>query len=208
MGGGPRQVTDSWEHMWWDHLHWKRCARSEKAAGVLLAGWQQAAGSRAPGSGGSATAHDDAHDAAAVVLVSLLAGGRSLAPALHSRRTCTGGNRRTRWRVISPLCCGAARALQQQCRVRAGLTQQLTGRLQPQAAAFLLCLCSRIGQQGLVFARPLCTTALQPRFGQAFFMLGVHTCYCLFSPARNMQRPRGPNAARQQHGCASHDEVV
>ena len=24
MGGGPRPVTDSWEHMWWDNLHWKR----------------------------------------------------------------------------------------------------------------------------------------------------------------------------------------
>lgn len=24
VGGGPRNVTDSWEHMWWDHLHWKR----------------------------------------------------------------------------------------------------------------------------------------------------------------------------------------
>ncbi|KAI8466144.1 MAG: hypothetical protein J3K34DRAFT_434638 [Monoraphidium minutum] len=24
MGGGPRPVTDSWEHMWWDSLHWKR----------------------------------------------------------------------------------------------------------------------------------------------------------------------------------------
>ena len=22
--GGPRPVTDSWEHMWWDNLHWKR----------------------------------------------------------------------------------------------------------------------------------------------------------------------------------------
>lgn len=24
MGGGPRPVTDSWEHMWWDNLAWKR----------------------------------------------------------------------------------------------------------------------------------------------------------------------------------------
>ncbi len=24
IGGGPRPVTDSWEHMWWDSLHWKR----------------------------------------------------------------------------------------------------------------------------------------------------------------------------------------
>ncbi|GAX83864.1 hypothetical protein CEUSTIGMA_g11289.t1 [Chlamydomonas eustigma] len=24
LGGGPRDVTDSWEHMWWDNLHWKR----------------------------------------------------------------------------------------------------------------------------------------------------------------------------------------
>lgn len=24
MGGGPRPVTDSWEHMWWDSLQWKR----------------------------------------------------------------------------------------------------------------------------------------------------------------------------------------
>lgn len=22
--GGPRPVTDSWEHMWWDNLQWKR----------------------------------------------------------------------------------------------------------------------------------------------------------------------------------------
>ena len=26
MGGGPREVTDSWEHRWWDNLHWKRYA--------------------------------------------------------------------------------------------------------------------------------------------------------------------------------------
>jgi hypothetical protein len=25
LGGGPRPVNDSWEHMWWDNLHWKRC---------------------------------------------------------------------------------------------------------------------------------------------------------------------------------------
>mmetsp|Transcript_10486 Transcript_10486/g.28687 ORF Transcript_10486/g.28687 Transcript_10486/m.28687 type:complete len:128 (+) Transcript_10486:87-470(+) len=24
LGGGPRPVTDSWEHMWWNNLHWKR----------------------------------------------------------------------------------------------------------------------------------------------------------------------------------------
>lgn len=24
LGGGPRPVTDSWEHMWWDNLHWRR----------------------------------------------------------------------------------------------------------------------------------------------------------------------------------------
>lgn len=24
LGGGPRPVNDSWEHMWWDNLQWKR----------------------------------------------------------------------------------------------------------------------------------------------------------------------------------------
>jgi hypothetical protein len=36
VGGGPRNVTDSWEHMWWDHLHWKRCEAGQQGVGSLL----------------------------------------------------------------------------------------------------------------------------------------------------------------------------
>ena len=34
MGGGPRPVTDSWEHMWWDNLHWKRWKARAAAGGA------------------------------------------------------------------------------------------------------------------------------------------------------------------------------
>lgn len=35
MGGGPRAVNDSWEHMWWDNLHWKRWVGTDALAGPL-----------------------------------------------------------------------------------------------------------------------------------------------------------------------------
>lgn len=35
LGGGPRPVTDSWEHMWWDNLHWKRCVRCRLQVFIL-----------------------------------------------------------------------------------------------------------------------------------------------------------------------------
>lgn len=34
-------MTDSWEHMWWDNLHWKRCADSA-ASGHILVGHETA----------------------------------------------------------------------------------------------------------------------------------------------------------------------
>ena len=92
LGGGPRPVTDSWEHMWWDNLHWKRCAARScmHCTQKMIIHHHTLAGVLGPG-----VIQPSQYFPCNCITV-VYPGGRWHGQDLLSLRTCTGNDRSSR----------------------------------------------------------------------------------------------------------------